>query len=406
MKKNKNIIFKDVIKKNHINNKIFLKDKKKAEKNLIYIYKNLNNQRNVFHSFSNKFKINFNKENLKKFQKYKTVIVLGIGGSILGSEAIYSFLKHKIRKKFIFLDNLDLVKIRNIKRNINYKNTLFLIISKSGNTIETLTNLNLLKQNNINSTNTIIITENKKNLLNIFALENQILNIEHRGYIGGRFSVLSEVGLLPATLMNLNVNNLRKNIILNFKLKRKFFLSKSVAKLSQIYSKKKFNTIVLLNYCPELNELLHWCQQLFAESLGKKGKGLIPLVSTAPKDHHSLLQLYLDGPKDKLFYIFTGDSINKTKIKKNIFGKNFNFTKNKKTDAIIQAQKKALIKVLQNKNIPFREFHVNNFNEETIGELFSYFILETVLLGKLLNINPFDQPAVEEVKNLTKNYLT
>ena len=184
MKKNKNIIFKVVIKKNHINNKIFLKDKKQTEKNLIYIYKNLNNQKNVFHSFSNKFKTNFNKDNLRKFQKYKTVIVLGIGGSILGSEAIYSFLKHKILKKFIFLDHKD--SARNIKQNINYKNTLFLIISKSGNTIETLTNLNLLKQNNINSTNETVLTFDKKNLLNIFALENQVLNIEHRSYIGGK----------------------------------------------------------------------------------------------------------------------------------------------------------------------------------------------------------------------------
>ena len=406
MKKNKkNIIFKDVVKKNHINNKIFLKNKKKAEKNLSNIHKNLNNQKHPLYSLSQKFKINFNKVNLKKFQKYKTVIVLGIGGSILGGEAIYSFLKHKIKKKFIFLDNLDLTRIKDIKKNVNFKKTLFLIISKSGNTIETLVNFNLLKQKNINASNTIIVTENKKNLLSNFSSDNKIWNIEHRSYIGGRYSVLSEVGMLPAMLMNLNISNLRKNIILNFKLNRKKVLCESIAKLSQIYSKRKFSSIVLLNYCPELNELLHWCQQLFAESLGKKEKGLIPIVSTAPKDHHSLLQLYLDGPKDKLFYIFTGNTNNKTKIKRNLFGKNFDFIKNKKAETIIQAQKKALTKVLYDKNIPFREFHINKFNEETIGELFSYFILETVLLGSLINVDPFDQPAVEKVKNQTKNYL-
>ena len=162
---------------------------------------------------------------------------------------------------------------------------------------------------------------------------------------------------------------------------------------------------MLLNYAPQLNDFLYWCQQLMAESLGKKGKGILPIVSPAPRDHHSLMQLYLDGPKDKLFYIFSLNTNKKMKINNNIFGKNFKFAENKVLSKVVGSQKKALIKVLKRKKIPYRELSINKINEEVLGELFSYFMLETALLGKLINVNPFDQSAVEEVKIATKQYL-
>ena len=162
----------------------------------------------------------------------------------------------------------------------------------------------------------------------------------------------------------------------------------------------------MLNYSPEINKFLYWCQQLIAESLGKKGNGLMPVVSPAPKDHHSLLQLYLDGPKDKLFYIFSLKSKKKIKTNKNVFGKDFSYAENKDLFKAKNAQKSALIKVFKKKNIPYQEFVINKNNEETLGELFTYFMLETALIGKLIGINPFDQPAVEEVKIFTKKYLS
>ena len=241
--------------------------------------------------------------------------------------------------------------------------------------------------------------------MNTFAKNKKILQLEHKDYIGGRYSVLSEVGMLPAFFMGLKINNFRKNLLSFFKSKKNSILVESVVKLSHIYNSKKIKSIIFLNYAPQLNNFLYWCQQLIAESLGKKGKGILPVVSTVPRDHHSLLQLYLDGPKDKLFYIFSLN-LNKTmKIKGSIFGKSFDFVKNKELSNVILSQKKALTKILKNKNIPFREFKINKINEETLGELFSYFILETALVGKLINIDPFNQPAVEEVKNLTKQYL-
>ena len=176
-------------------------------------------------------------------------------------------------------------------------------------------------------------------------------------------------------------------------------------KLANIFLNKKYSSIVFLNYIPQLEKFLLWYQQLLAESLGKKGRGLLPTVSTAPKDHHSLLQLYLDGPKDKIFYIFGRDEKNTTKLYFSNLESQIKYLNNKSIESIKTAQKKALIQSLKNKKIPYREFKVNEINEETIGELFSYFILETSIIGKLININPFNQPAVEEVKIYANKFL-
>ena len=218
--------------------------------------------------------------------------------------------------------------------------------------------------------------------------------------------MLSEVGIVPSYLMGINVFKLRLQIRAYLKDTNKLFLKESSINLARgIFLKKKMN-LVFLNYVPELENFLYWCQQLIAESLGKKGKGFFPVVSNVPKDHHSLLQLYLDGPKDKLFYIFSLEgkktnekiSLDKIKLKKN-------FLNNKRLSTIKEAQKNAMIKSLKQNKISFREFKLNTINEDVLGKLFSYFILETIILGKLVNLNPFDQPAVEQVKINTKKLL-
>ena len=405
MKKNKkNFQLENNIHKNYYKKNLYKKDKIKVDKFIKDIYFSLDNKKNNFHTLSKKFILDFDKKNLKKYIKYKTVILIGMGGSVLGAHAIYSFLNHKINKNFIFVDNIDQLKIEKIKKKVNLKNCLFIIISKSGNTIETLINSNLLKDK-INSKNTIIITEQKKNLLNTFAKNRKILHINHKNYIGGRYSVLSEVGMIPAYFMDLKINSFKENLLTFFETKKKQVLVESIVKLAHIYSLKKITSIIFLNYAPQLNQFLYWCQQLIAESLGKKGRGILPVVSPAPRDHHSLMQLYLDGPKDKLFYIFSINFKKKMKINNNIFGKSFKFAENKDLSKVIFSQKKALTKVFKKKNIPFREFKINAVNEKVLGELISYFILETALIGKISGINPFDQPAVEEVKILTKQYL-
>ncbi len=364
--------------------------------------KDIRVKKNVFNSFSKNFKLNFNLLELNKYKKFKKIVVIGLGGSILGAQAINYFLKQKSKKEFIFINNLEPHQIDRLNRSKDLKKSLFIIISKSGNTVEVLSIINSLKKKaNFNAKNSLVITENKKNNLSTFARKFKIKIIFHRQYIGGRYSIFSETAMVPCYLMGINIFNFKKNI-LNFLYKKKSLLIKNLINLSKVYKSKKINSLVLLNYCEGLEYFLYWCQQLIAESLGKKGKGIVPFISLGPRDHHSLLQLYLDGPKDKFFYIFSFK--NKKKIKKNkeLFIETLN---NNNMFELLENQKKAMISLLKNKKIPFLSIEINERNEETLGELFSYFILETVLTGESLEINPFDQPAVDQLKILTKKNL-
>ena len=218
--------------------------------------------------------------------------------------------------------------------------------------------------------------------------------------------MLSDVGLIPAYLMGVNISKLRLKIDDCIKEKNKNFLKKRTIQLANFIKSKNYNNLVFLNYSPELEKFLYWCQQLVAESLGKKNKGLLPSISNAPKDHHSLLQLYLDGPKDKFFNIFSCEKQFKEKIKISKDTGIKSFLNEKRLSTIKLAQKKALVKSFQKKNISFREIKIKAINEETLGKLFSSFIVETIIVGKLLDINPYDQPAVEQVKIYTKKLLT
>jgi len=394
----KNFLLKDYYKNTQI--------KKAFDKIFNEINDRCDDTKNTYHVLSKKFNFDFKINYLKKYKKFKNIVIVGMGGSVLGSNAIYDFLKHKIKKKVTFFDNLDKEKLSRFKKNNNVSNCLFIIISKSGNTIETLSNLkgfNILK---LNAKNIIIITEKRKNILNTIAKKYNLFFIEHKNFLGGRYSVLSEVGIIPSFLMGINIIKLRSNLKKYLKDKNKLFLKKSSLALSEIINKKKYRNLIFLNYSPKLEKFLFWCQQLIAESLGKKGKGFLPTVSNAPKDHHSLLQLYLEGPKDKIFYVFSEKETTRNKLKAKKINKQEFFFDNKNIDQIKIAQKNAFIKALLKNKIPFREFKINSVDEQTLGELFSYFILETSIVGKLSKINPFDQPAVEQVKIFTKKLLS
>ena len=395
---NSNISFQNYFLKKKLlskNYKNFCKRKLKSFKNKIH------QKENFFNLFSKNFKLN--KKKFKKFQKFNQIYIIGMGGSILGSEAIYNFLNFKIRKKVEFVNNLDKSHIKSLKNKIS-KKTLFILISKSGNTLETLSNINFLAKF-ISEKNSIIITENSDNPLKNLSRKKNILFIEHKSFIGGRFSVLSEVGIVPSILFNLNINNFKKNVQ-DFFLKKKInYLIESAKHMSEIYKKKKINSIVFLNYVPELEKFLSWLQQLLSESLGKKGSGLLPIISSMPKDYHSLLQLYLDGPKDKIFFIFESKRENISDIKMNLFNKTHGYLNKKNYHQIVDLQKRALVEVFKNKKFQFRNFIVKKSNEQTLGMLFSYFVLETILIANFNNINPYNQPAVEQVKIKTKNLL-
>ncbi len=362
------------------------------------LIKNLKQKINFFQYFDKKYNLNIQK--IEKFKKFKTLVIIGMGGSVLGTKAIKSFLHFRIKKEVIFFDNLDDFKMIKIKKKLFPKKTLFIVISKSGNTLETLLISNILSSKYLKKNNTIIISKNNKNALHLFSKKKGIKFIKHNDTIGGRYSVLSEVGMIPSYLMGLKVGAFQKGI-LSLTKKNKSMLISVVNEMAKKFKSKRFSSLIFLNYCPSLNEFLYWLQQLTAESLGKKGKGLLPVVSPAPKDHHSLLQLYLSGPKDKIFYIFSNKQTMGEKVKKNFFGQKFKNLNTKSINKIVNIQKDSLIDVFKRKKIPFREFRIKTINEETISELFSYFMLETFLIGSKIKINPFDQPAVEEVKKIT-----
>ena len=381
------------IKKKFFNNfslKRISRNFSKIEKEIL---SEIENTGKTLHILNKNFKFNFSFKDLKSFKKYNSIVIIGMGGSILGTESIYQFLENKIKKKFYFFDDINVRKNTLFKKKKELKKTLFLVISKSGKTVETISNFLSLGILYKNSKNIIIISEKSNNPLYEISKKYNLFYIEHKKTVGGRYSVLSEVGIVPAYLMGLNVIKLRTNILNYLKGKKKLILKDSVLKLSNLLKEKKINNLIFLNYIPELEKFLFWCQQLIAESLGKNGNGFLPVISSVPKDHHSLLQLYLDGPRDKLYYIF---SSNNKKIKKALTRKIFkkSFLNNLDLNDLKIAQKNALITTLKKIDIPYREFKISSFDEKTLGELFSYFILETIFIGKLSRLNPFDQPAV------------
>ena len=364
------------------------------------IKKNLNSliqeKNEILSSLSKKYQDSFNKKLLLKFKKYTNIRIFGMGGSSLGTQAIHDFLNNSIKKKISFFDNLQpKIKKKNNKKSLN------LIVSKSGNTIETIVNSNIfIKKKDHN----IFITENKKNYLNLLAQKLKSEVVHHNNFIGGRYSVLSEVGMLPAELMGLKSYNFRQ---LDSLIKNKKFLDSLIRNVSATlyYIKnRRFNSIIL-NYDENSNNLFNWYQQLIAESLGKKNKGLLPVVSTMPKDNHSVMQFYLDGVKNNFFTFFYVKNKKSKKINNNLILPSQYYLKNKNISNIILSQKIATERVFKKKNIPFRSFEVFKRDEKTLGELFTFFILETILLGKSLNLNPYDQPAVELIKKETKKIL-
>ena len=379
----------------HISFKNFLIKKKYSvvKKNLNKI---LSEKNQVIFSLSKSYKDNFNKKNIKHLKKNFDYRIIGMGGSILGAHAIYDFLKKKIKKKFIFIDNLNAFENKKTKKNLNN-----LIISKSGNTTETIVNTNILiKKNDKN----LFITEKKESYLSLLAKKLKAEVIDHNNYIGGRYSVLSEVGMLPAELMGLNYRNFRQ---LNNLVKNKFFMKALISNVeATIYflKAKKFNSVII-NYDEQSTNLFNWYQQLVAESLGKEKKGILPIISVMPKDNHSVMQLYLDGVRNNFYTFFYSHENNSIKINNHSVLLQQKFLKNKNVNQIMFAQKKATETVFRKKNIPFRSFEINKRDEKTLGELFCFFILETILVGKTLKINPFDQPAVELIKKETKKIL-
>ena len=346
-------------------------------------------------SLKKNYKYSYSFSKMKKLKKMKNFRIIGMGGSILGAQAIYSFLKYKIKKNFTFINNL------NPKLNLDLKKKYVnIIISKSGNTLETISNTTLLIKNNTN----LLITEKNKNYLSRLSQKIKCEIFEHKNFIGGRYSVLSEVGMLPAELMGLDARKFKK---FNELIKNKKFLNNLINNCIFIYKamKRGVRNSIILNYDQNSHEFLEWYQQLTAESLGKNMKGVFPSISIMPKDNHSLLQLYLDGPKVNFFTFFSVKEINSQRLINEFLFDEMKKLKNKSLYDLLNYQKIATENIFKKKRLPFRSFEIISRNEDVLGELFTFFILETIILAELMNVNALNQPSVELVKKETSRLL-
>ncbi len=379
----KNLIFG-----NFANKKVNLKLKK-------HLKELISSKSEVINSLSKSYKYSFNKHLIKKLKRYKDIRIFGMGGSSLGALAIYDFLRHRIDKNFYFLTNL------NQKIKFPKKKYLNLVISKSGNTLETIVNSNLyIKKKDKN----ILVSDKKESILREISMKLKADIIDHNNFIGGRYSVLSEVGMLPAELMGLDSMKFKKfnNLVTNKKFLNSIMIN--VSNILELIKRKKSNSVIL-NYDESADNFLKWYQQLVAESLGKKGNGIFPIISNMPKDNHSLMQLYLDGQKNNFYTFFYTKDRNYSKLNQGMIPGSLKFLKKTDLGDILNSKILATKKVFQKKNIPFRSFFIKSKKEEALGELFTYFILETILLAKVLRINPYDQPAVELIKIETNKIL-
>jgi len=341
------------------------------------------------------------KKSILKQKLHKNILVIGMGGSVLGSKMFSSFFG--LDKNYYFLDNLNNSIVNNfIKKDLS-KFSIF-IISKSGKTLETLTNCNIIL-NNFNkrkkniSKNFIVISE-RNNILSNFAKKNNLMFFEHNINLSGRYSVLSEVGLL---MFNLDYKKIIQGINSVLKKGLNKNLIRNAATLLTLIKKSKIDTHVSLIYSHNLLSYGYWHQQLLAESIGKKGQDFTPIISECPKDHHSIMQLYLDGKKNKFFTFFKTINNKLDQPIKDYFDQKF---KRNSLNNIIDSQFNATINVFKKNLIPFRVVLIDQKKPiQSFISLIVYSMLETVILCKALNLNPFNQPAVEEIKKETYSLL-
>jgi len=394
----KNVSAKDISKKVQTDCEKFtdllreeIKEKKIAAIDVIFDKNDLQ----IFENFS------------KKIASHKKVLVLGVGGSSLGGKTLSAL---KFQDKLEFLESIDPETIKNSLSKIDLKTTFFLVISKSGETIETicqtlivLSEIEKLKIKNF-AKRFLFITESESNSLAKIAKKVGAEITPHSNKIGGRYSCFSVVGMLPAMIAGLDVKKIRngaKKIITNFLTENT--ITNSCATQLSLYE-KGFTSSVVMPYIDNLKNFTDWYRQLWAESLGKNGFGSTPINSMGTIDQHSQLQLYLDGPKDKFFTFITQKkhpedfSIKDLAGCKTLFG-------GKKLSEIVKVEQDTTIEVLNKKKLPIRLFEIEKMNEEILGGLMMQMFLETILISYVKGINPFDQPAVELRKDLAKKIL-
>ena len=364
----------------------------------------------------NKKLLNETIQKVSKFTKdKKSFIIFGTGGSNLGGKAVINILQGSEDVNIIFYDNIDPVSFKNSISKINLNTVGFVIISKSGSTPETLSQFASLieifdQKDNLNTlfNNTIIITEDKPSPLAKIAHKNKCIVLNHQNDIGGRYSIFSNVGMVPAIIAGLDVKQIHAGALEEMSQNTNL----QFLKIAQFFRYQNINSnltnSVIMTYSDALFYFGKWYLQLWAESLGKNNKGITAIHAVGTTDQHSQLQLYLDGPKDKFFTFITTNHLTKgLKLHSNTMKDHgINYLVNKTMGDLMQAEQQATIDTFKKKKFSFREIYMPEINEFFIGRLMALSIMETVATCLYFEVDPFNQPAVEDVKLLTKKYLS
>ena len=349
---------------------------------------------------------------------FTTVAVLGIGGSSLGGQALTAL--RKAGKPFVeFHDNPDPFSWSKALKRFDLKKTHFVAISKSGGTAETLmqvlTAADALEKAGVRALEKhfTVITEPHKSALADFADSIDAVKLDHPLGVGGRYSVLTMVGLLPALLMGLNVKQLRAGAqavlkdVLGAGSPGEAPAAVGAALHQALSEEGKLATTVLWPYADDLAVFGGWWRQLWAESLGKDGKGSTPVSVLGPVDQHSQLQMFRDGPGTALFTLVTVDTKGKgpTAPRARAKALGLQYLAGKKLGDLVDAEARATAQTLFKNGRPVRHIHLPQVDEFHVGALMMHFMLETIIMGRLMGVDPFDQPGVEEGKILAREYL-
>ena len=350
----------------------------------------------------------------KKFLKNKKkFVVFGTGGSNLGARALINISINK-PENILFFDNIDPLFFQNQILKLDIETIGIIVISKSGTTPETLSQLgcliNIANEKNILNVlykNIMIITEYKDSPLFNIANKNNCLFLEHKNNIGGRYSVFSNVGMVPAILAGLDVKKIHQGVISVLNQNNYIDLLK-FAQIFKFCKSNNFSSNVLMTYSDGLNYFGKWYLQLWAESIGKKNRGVNVSHAVGTTDQHSQLQLYLDGPKDKFFTFIKSNYKNKgLNINSQIMkAESVDYLVDKKMGDLMHAEQDATIDTFRLNNYKFREILIDIIDEESIGILMANSMIETIAACIYFDVDPFDQPAVEQGKKLTKKYLS
>jgi glucose-6-phosphate isomerase len=351
----------------------------------------------------------------KKFKRY---VVVGIGGSSLGGQVLVN-MRNKVEEPYIhFWDTLDYHVMKPHFESRKLKETAFILISKSGTTPEIMAQTLMVIEalNNLGGADAVgkhclVICEPGENPLGLIADKWGIERMDHDPNIGGRFSCLSLVGALPAMLAGIDMYAVREGArkVLDDALINPEAAPRAAAALNYaLYDLYGVKMNVLMPYAKQLEPFTHWYRQLWAESIGKDGRGSTPLNALGPIDQHSQLQLWLDGPNDKFFTLVINHQVDDSPIMDVSLADNLpalEYLRDHRISDVVLAEANATAKTLADRGKYLRCIYIDRLDEKTIGELLMHYMLETIFTCNLLDVNPFDQPAVEDGKKLTKMYL-